>query len=86
MSRKVIRDDVGVLIAESLSRNKYLEHIDLSGNKLKHKSAHEFGLTLRKNRALKHLSLELNDLTDNGTNTLGIKEMAEALRTNSTLI
>ncbi len=34
MSRKFISDDSGCIIAESLGRNKSIEHIDLTGNNL----------------------------------------------------
>ncbi len=43
MARKVISDESGVIIAESLGRNKSLEHIDVSGNNLKAEAAFEFG-------------------------------------------
>ncbi len=38
------------------------------------------------NRSLKHLNLEMNNITDSGTNSEGVKALADALKKNVTLI
>ena len=38
------------------------------------------------NRSLKHLNLEMNNITDSGTNIEGVRALADALKKNVTLI
>jgi len=86
MSRKFISDDSGIIIAESLGRNKSIEHIDLTGNCLQSTSIQAFGEMLLINKSLKHINFELNNITDSNTNIDGVKALAEALKKNMTLI
>ena len=89
MARKLLSDESGVIVAESIGRNKAIEHCDISGNCLEAGAAEEFGAALAVNRSLKHLNLECNNLTKSGKNTKdyrGIKRLADALLTNTTLI
>ena len=45
-----------------------------------------FGEMLQINRSLKHLSLEMNNITDSGKNIDGVRALADALKRNVTLI
>lgn len=85
MSRKNISDEMGTLVAKSLTINKGLEHLQLCGNNLQSGAVKSLGEMLLKNRTLKVLNLEMNDLTSNGKDNSGIKSLAEALRHNVVL-
>ena len=86
MTRKNIKDESGVIIAESLCRTRYLECIELAGNLLEANAAAAMGKMLVRNKWLKKLELECNNLTCNGKDNRGIKAIAEGLRNNRTLI
>jgi Ran GTPase-activating protein (RanGAP) involved in mRNA processing and transport len=86
MNRKEVSDDSGIIIAESLCRTRFLECIELSGNKMKVRAITALGKMLGKNRWLKKLDLEFNDLTDGNRDCSGIKVLADYLKKNITLI
>lgn len=86
MCRKGISDENASLIAQSLTKNKGIEHVELAGNNLQAGAAKSLGEMLLKNRYLKVLNLEMNDLISNYKDWSGIKAIAEALRHNVVLI
>lgn len=63
-----------------------MEHVELNGNNLEAGAAKALGEMLLKNKTLKTLNLEMNDLISNGKDPSGIKTIAEALRHNVVLI
>ena len=85
IARKNISDEMGSLIANALTINKGLEHCEMQGNNLQAGGVKSLGEMLLKNRTLKVLNLEMNDLTSNGKDNSGIQALAEALRHNVVL-
>ena len=69
-----------------LYTNKTLRKLELEGNSLGPKTALEFGKALKKNKTLKFLNLESNQLTMDGNEMFGIYEIVEALEVNKTLL
>ncbi len=57
--------------------NHNLEKIDLEGNLFGYESALEFGKLIAKNKVLRSIDLENNDLTNEGKNIEGIKAISE---------
>lgn len=86
MGRKQISDDNAILIAKSLHTNKGLEHVELNGNNLEAAATESFGKMLMKNRTLKVLNMEMNNLTNSGKDYKGIRQLAEAIKRNRVLI
>lgn len=56
-----------------MTTNKGLEHVELPGNNLEAAATEAFGKMLLKNRTLKVLNLEMNNLTNGGKDYKGIK-------------
>mmetsp|Transcript_24772 Transcript_24772/g.21975 ORF Transcript_24772/g.21975 Transcript_24772/m.21975 type:complete len:124 (-) Transcript_24772:351-722(-) len=65
----------------SLKGNNTLEKLELEGNTLGPKTAKALGLLLRTNTTLKHVNIENNNLTLNGEDVSGVRELARALGT-----
>lgn len=86
MIRKNIKENEGQEIAKNLINNKNLEKIELEGNSIGPKTAHEIGELIKNNNILRFIDLENNNLTNSGQDINGIKNIAEALKTNSTLL
>lgn len=59
-----------VSLAENITENKTLQHIDLSGNAIGDEGAIAFATALRKNHTLKELILDNNDLSTSGQRAL----------------
>ena len=66
--------------------NKTLRKIGLEGNCLGMQTARVFALALRKNKTLRYLDLESNNLTHDGEETAGVEDMIQALASNKTLL
>ena len=60
----------------SLKGNNTLEKLELEGNILGPKTAKALGLLLRTNTTLKHVNIENNNLTLNGEDVSGVRELA----------
>lgn len=63
-----------------------MRKLELEGNGLGPKSAAEFGRMLAKNKGLRHLNLESNQLTLGGQEHWGIYQFVEFLSTNNNLL
>ena len=72
MCRKQISDENAILVAESLAKNRGIEHIELAGNNLEAGATKAIGYMLKLNKTLKVLNLEMNNLTNGGKDTSGI--------------
>lgn len=55
-------EDAGLLLADVLSRNRYLENIDLSNNTLNHNVEVAFRENLKDNNKLKYLDLRMTEI------------------------
>ena len=60
--------------------------MELEGNCLGMQSARVFASALRKNKTLRYLDLESNNLTHDGEENLGVEEIIQALTYNTTLL
>jgi len=76
IQRKKIGDDDGADMIRSLVNNTTLEKLELEGNNFGPKTAREVANLLRKNRFIKHINLESNNLTNSGKDTEGVIELA----------
>ena len=73
-------------LAKMLLTNNTLRKLELEGNCLGYLSAYAFGRALRKNKGLKFLDLESNQLTQDGTTYGGVTELIAFLPHNKTLL
>jgi hypothetical protein len=69
-----------------LLTNSTLRKLELEGNNLGHLSAYAFGRALRKNKGLKFLDLESNQLVQDSTHLGGVNELIGFLPHNKTLL
>merc|ERR1719446_577281 len=86
MCRKGISDENAILVAKAMQSNYGIEHLELAGNNLEAGATKALGEMLTINRTLKVLNLEMNNLTNGGKDSSGIRELAEALTENVVLI
>ena len=86
MARKGMQDEEGEDFINRIKRNKYLENIELEGNELGANSAKRIGEWLMTNETLKILDLEANNLTNDLQDRRGIEQIANAIKTNTTLL
>ena len=73
-------------MARALLTNSNLRKLELEGNCLGMLTARVFALALRKNRTLRYLDLESNNLTNDTEENGGVEEMIQALAHNNTLL
>lgn len=69
-----------------LLTNNTLRKLELEGNNLGQLTAYGFGRALRKNKGLKFLDLESNQLTHEKAFFGGVNDIMKSLETNNTLI
>ena len=86
LSRKNLEDVEGKKIAEMISKNKKLRRLELEGNFFGPATATAFADALKKNNTLRYLDLENNNLTDQGKNIEGMKNLFLGLQSNTMLI
>ena len=86
LSRKNLEDVEGKKIAEMVSKNKKLRRLELEGNFFGPATATAFADALKKNNTLRYLDLENNNLTDQGKNIEGMKNLFLGLQSNTMLI
>lgn len=86
MCRKKIGDEEGVELTEKLKANRCLQKLELEGNTLGPNTARKIGELLKVNDQLRVLDLEGNNLTNGFTDKIGFSAIAEALKTNKTLL
>ena len=87
LGKKRITDEMGVMLAEMLEDNKFLNKLELEGNLLGPKTAMAFGKVLKeKNKTLRFLDLENNFLTNSGATYDEVKTFSDCLVTNTTLL
>jgi hypothetical protein len=78
---KCLSEEDGVTLAEGMSRNGSITHLDLSRNELGPTFLIALSKCLRKNNRLEYISLEGNDVTAMGKDCSGILELAGAIET-----
>lgn len=86
MARKQIGDIEGVSLAQMVETNGCLRKLELEGNLLGTQSASAFGKALKKNKTLRYLDLESNQLTADGALFQGVCDLAESLLENNALL
>eukprot|EP01038_Epipyxis_sp_PR26KG_P005658 gene5658-7814_t len=84
LSSNDLNDHAGSYLARILKRNTSLKKIELDNNNLGSKACSAFGESLMINTTLSYLSLDSNPLCSSDLN--GIKLLAEALRSNKSLV
>lgn len=78
---KCLSEEDGVTLAEGISRNCSITHLDLSRNELGPAFLIALSKSLRKNNRLEYISLEGNDLTAGGIDNKGVLELAGTIET-----
>lgn len=69
-------------IMKFLVENKHLEKLELEGNQLSIRTAEQLGNVLTHNKCLRHIDLESNDLTENGSDLDGLTSLCDGLAIN----
>lgn len=86
LSSNELNDHAGSYLARILKRNFTLKKLELCNNSFGSRTCAAFGESLLINDSLVYLSLDSNPLQDvDSEDTSGLKQMADALRTNKTL-
>lgn len=85
LSGNSIDDPGGASIARLLKRNSALVNVALGSNQLGVFACRAFGESLRTNSTLKSLDLESNSLTHDGSDTSGIRALADMFSQNESL-
>lgn len=86
MIRKGITDHDGVEIAKCIVNNQSLESLILEGNNLGPQTVEAIGHVIEKNNFMRVIDLEGNDLTNDGKTAKGIQKLAEALKSNTSIL
>ena len=73
-------------MARALFTNTTLRKLELEGNCLGLQTARVLALAIRKNKTLRYLDLDSNDLTREGEENQGVEEMIQALIENKSLL
>jgi hypothetical protein len=86
LSSNDLNDHAGSYLARIIKRNFSLKKLELDNNRFGVRTCEALGESLKVNNSLVYLSLDSNPLVDDELQDVsGIKAMADALRTNTTL-
>jgi len=85
LSRKQLKDEEGVLMANMIKINKNMRKLEMEGNLLGPNTARAFGEALLENKTLRYLDLEGNQL-QHDQNSTGIETLIDSLNRNTTLL
>lgn len=86
LTHKQIEDEEGLNFAKMLLVNSYVRKVEFEGNKLGPKTALALAHVLEVSDSLQFLDLSRNCLTSQGDDPDGVFALAEALKTNTSLL